>query len=132
MHFSRYLLLACCLFALLSVPGCGGGEPVRHLSSDVCLLLPGKMTRKEVVGYMGEPNQQRTDADGRTVWIYYAVKKSTLRKAPLLGDKLGYEDYDVVTITFDGELMLTCVYRAYNEKEFAELGIVDEKKDQDK
>jgi len=131
MRFPRYLLLACCLLGFL-LSGCGGGEPVRHLSSDVCLLSPGKMTQKDVVTYMGEPDKRQTDSDGRLVWIYYAVRKSTLRKAPLLGDKLGYEEYDVVTVTFDGETMQACVYRSYTEKEFAGLGIVEQDKEEEK
>ncbi|MDH4320254.1 MAG: hypothetical protein OEV73_02020 [Desulfobulbaceae bacterium] len=131
MRFSRSLLLGCCLVGLLLLPGCWHGEQVRHLSSDVCLLLPGQMTQKDVLAYLGEPNQRRADAEGRMVWLYYEVRKSTMRKTPFLGKRLGYEEYDVVTITFAGDTMQACVYRSLDEKEFAEAGIAEGNKKQD-
>jgi len=131
MRFSRYLLLACCLFSLLFFSGCGQKKQVRHLTSDVCLLLPGQMSKKDVLSFMGEPNLRRAGDDGKMEWIYYDVRKSSLRKTPLVGDKMGHENYDVVKVTFDGELIFTCVYRSYDEKEFAGLGIVVENKAKD-
>ena len=132
MRFSRYLLLGCCLVGLLLLPGCfGGGGQVRHLSSDVCLLVPEQMSQKDVLGYLGEPNQRRAGADGRMVWLYYEVRQSTMRKTPFLGKRLGSQEYDVVTITFVGDTMQACVYRALDEKAFAEAGIVAEGSQQD-
>lgn len=131
MRFTRYLLLGCCLVGLLLLPACSSHQPVRHLSSDVCLLLPGQMTQKDVVGYMGEPNQRRTGSDGREVWLYYEVRQSTLRKTPFIGNRLGSAEYDVVTITFVGDAMQACVYRSLDENAFAEAGIVVEGKKQD-
>ncbi|MDH3393216.1 MAG: hypothetical protein OEL66_04365 [Desulfobulbaceae bacterium] len=130
MRFTRYLLLGCCLVGLL-LPACSHRQPVRHLSSDVCLLLPGQMTKKDVIGYMGEPSQRRTSSDGREVWLYYEVRQSTLRKTPFFGNRLGSAEYDVVTITFVGDAMQACVYRSLDEKEFAEAGIEADGKQQD-
>ena len=132
MRFFRYLLLVGCLFGLLLLSGCSRAQPVRHLSSDVCLLLPGHMTQKDVLGYLGEPNQRRAGTDGKMVWLYYDVHQSTLRKTPFLGKRLGSEAYDVVTVTFAGDTMQACVYRSLDEKAFAEAGIVDQRQEQDK
>lgn len=125
MRLVRNILLIFCLSALLPVTGCGPATTVRHLSSDVCLLLPGKMSQKEVIDIMGEPNVRRTDAEGRMVWFYYEGHESALRKTPLIGKQMGKEDYDVVSITFEGETLQACVYRSFDEKEFNEAGIVD-------
>lgn len=116
------ILLWSCLIGLLLLPACAH-RPVRHLSSDVCLLVPGQMTQKDVLGYLGEPDQRRTDAQGQQVWVYFEVKKSTMRKTPYVGERLGYENYDVVTITFAGERMQTCVYRSLTEDEFDQTGL---------
>ncbi len=132
MRFSRCLLLGCCLVGLLLLPGCFSHQPVRHLSSDVCLLLPGQMTQKDVLGYLGDPDQRRAGVDGQMVWLYYSVHQSTLRKTPYFGKQMGSATYDVVTITFVGDTMQACVYRAFDEQEFAKAGIVDEGKRQDK
>ena len=126
MRLFRYFLLSCCVFGLLPMLGCGGPKPtVRHLSSEVCLLLPGKMSQNDVIGVLGDPSVRRTEDDGRIVWFYYQGHESTMRKTPLIGKKLGEEEYDVVTITFDGDTLLACVYRSLDEKEFNEAGIVD-------
>ncbi|MDH5299676.1 MAG: hypothetical protein OEV91_11725 [Desulfobulbaceae bacterium] len=119
------LLLAGCLTGLLLLSGCHR-QPVRHLSSDVCLLLPGQMTKKDVVAYFGDPNQRRTGDGGEEVWVYYEVKKSPLRKTPYIGSRLGYEEYDVVTITFAGDRLQACVYRSLEEDEFAKTGLADQ------
>ncbi len=110
------------LVGFLLLAGCHG-QPVRHLSSDVCLLLPGQMTKKDVLGYLGDPSQRRIGSGGQEVWVYYDVKKSTLRKTPWIGDRLGYANFDVVTITFAGDLMRACVYRSLTEEEFAKAGL---------
>lgn len=116
------LLLWLCLAGLLLLPACTH-QPVRHLSSDVCLLVPGQMTKKDVLGYLGEPEQRRTDANGQEVWVYYEVNKSTMRKTPYIGNRLGFENYDVVTITFANERVEACVYRSLTEEEFDKAGL---------
>jgi len=118
----RRLPLWFCLFGLLLLPACHG-QPVRHLSSDVCLLLPGQMSKKDVIGYLGEPDQRRTGAEGQEVWVYSEAKKSTLRKFPLVGHRLGSENYDVVTVTFAGDRVQACVYRSLDEAEFVRAGL---------
>lgn len=120
-HLAVPLLL--CFIILLTIPGCFYSDPVRHLSSDVCLVIPSLSSKKQVLSYLGSPDQRQTSAEGEEVWLYYDVKKSTLRKTPYLGEKMGYENYDLVTVTFAGELVKTCIYRSVNEEEFKKTGI---------
>lgn len=110
------------IFLLLLVgPGCFYREPVRHLASDICLITP-NLTRQEVINSLGPPDQKKETEDGE-VWIYYEVKQSTLKKTPLLGARLGSENYDVATITFTGDRVRTCVYRSFEQKDLIENGI---------
>jgi hypothetical protein len=118
--FPRNVLRVLLLGLLLA--GCHR-QPVRHLSSDVCLLLPGQTTRQEVLAFLGSPEQRRLDPIEGETWIYYQVKKSFFRKAPYLGGKMGEEHYDVVTVTFQGDLIRTCAYRSFDEEEFNKAGL---------
>ncbi|OKY76401.1 MAG: hypothetical protein BM485_03965 [Desulfobulbaceae bacterium DB1] len=112
---------AVCLLCLQLLAGCFFRSPVRHLASDVCLLTQGT-TREEVLTYMGPPDDQQVDQYGE-MWIYYQVNKTLLRKTPYIGEKLGNEDVDVVTIRFAGEKVTTCAYRSLTPEEFKKSGI---------
>lgn len=74
------------------------------------------------MNYMGEPDNRLVEA-GVEKWIYYQRHKSFLRKAPYVGSKMGYEDYEALIITFNGDLVKTCVYKTYDEKEFKDSNI---------
>jgi len=107
------------LLLLLIFSGCAGvGTPVRHLSSDVCLVMPESTTREEVISFLGKPDRKMTNAENQELWLYLKVNKSFSKKMPLIGDKLGTENYETVTITFDGDLVRTCLYRQFDEAEF--------------
>ena len=109
--------------SLFSLSGCSLFRgPVRHLASDVCLMTQGT-TRQEVLAYMGPPDDQQVDKYGE-MWIYYQVNKSLLRKTPYIGDNLGTEDVDVVTVRFEGDKVITCAYRSLTAEEFKKSGIV--------
>ena len=114
------LLVASAL--LLSLSGCFYREPVRHLASDICLVTP-NLSQQEVLAILGPPHYQKSSVAEGDTWVYYEVKKSLLRKTPYIGDKLGEEDYEVVTISFVEGQVRTCVYRALSKQEFKELGI---------
>jgi hypothetical protein len=109
------------LLLALVLPACHR-QPVRHFSSDVSLLLPGSTTKQEVLSSWGAPEQRQLEENGET-WIYYQANKSFLRKAPLLGGKMGREQYDVAIITFQGEVVRNCTYRSFDEHEFERTGI---------
>ncbi|RJX36123.1 MAG: hypothetical protein C4531_00490 [Desulfurivibrio sp.] len=117
----RILSASLLIFCLSFLPGCFFNAPVRHLASDVCLLSQGT-TRQEVMRYMGPPDDQQVDQYGE-MWIYYQVNKSLLRKTPFIGDGLGTEDVDVVTIRFQEDQVTACAYRSLTADEFKKSGI---------
>lgn len=110
------------LLVAAALSGCFYHDQVRHLASDVCLVTQ-DLTKKEVVAYLGPPDKRSVDPEKGEVWSYFEVKKSTLRKTPYVGDKLGTENYDLVTITFSGDRVTTCLYRSLSETEFKETGL---------
>ncbi len=109
------------LLLLFLVSGCFYHNEVRHLSSDICLITP-NLSQDDVASYLGPPDQRQT-VQGEEVWVYVEVKKSTMRKAPYLGKRFGYAEYDVVTITFSNGQVKTCVYRELDERKFKESGL---------
>lgn len=113
-------LLLTLLFAGLL--GCAK-KNVRHLASDVCLVTPEQSTREQVLTYLGTPDEQYEMADGSETWIYYDVKKTMLRDTPYIGEKIGEKKYEMVKVTFDGDIVRTCVYRLLSEEEFEEGGL---------
>lgn len=97
--------------------GCATATPVRHLSSDVCLVLPESTTKAEVLAFMGEPDQKTTADDSAEMWIYYKKNEDLIRKIPLMGEKFGSLNYEIVTVSFAGDLVRTCVYRQLEPSE---------------
>lgn len=122
-HRLQTFLLPFFLLIALCMAGCSSHTYVRHLASDASLVIPNQSTQKEIKGFMGFPDQTKKMADGTEQWVYFQTNKSTLRKTPYFGDKLGHENYDVVLITFSGETVSQCTYRLLTEKEFQESGI---------
>lgn len=117
--FPPRFVVCLCLLALAAT-GCFYRDPVRHLSSDICLITP-NLTQQEVLATLGAPDEKQKGEQGE-IWIYREVKKSFLRKTPYIGEKVGSENYDVVTITFAGDTVSTCLYRAYSEEELKKSG----------
>jgi len=100
--------------------GCATATPVRHLSSDVCLIMPESTTKTEVVAFLGEPDH-KTNTDGALeTWVYYKKNEDLLRKIPLLGERFGSLNYEMVTVSFSGNLVRTCVYRQLAHQELLE------------
>jgi len=118
----RFLLFFVCALAAMVLASCASYE-VRHLASDACLIEPGQMDRQQVLGLLGPPDQKVTLDNGAEQWRYYQSQKSLLRRTPYVGGKLGEENYDVLTITFQAESVAECVYRHLNQSEFEKLGI---------
>lgn len=118
----RYLSIV--LLILINVYGCSSKEPVRHLSSDACLIVPENNNKKEVQEILGPPdNIKKNETDKSEIWIYYEVRKSTLKKMPLIGKKFGSEEYDVITVSFENARVKKCVYRSVNKEDLLKFGI---------
>ena len=88
------------MLVLASCTGCSSHEPVRHLSADACLIVPKLSTRQEVISFLGMPDERRKAPDNSEIWYYFQPSKSFWRKTPLIGKKMGEENYDLVTVTF--------------------------------
>lgn len=120
----RYTFL---LFAVLWIGGCAASRPVRHLSSDACLVLPESTTKTEVLAFMGEPDHKAT-TDASETWFYYKKNEDLIRKLPLIGEKFGSLNYEIVTVEFAGELVRTCVYRQLTPSEIINSPLAPQRK----
>jgi hypothetical protein len=90
---------------------------VRHLSSDVCLVLPESTTKTEVLSFLGEPDRKTVTEGSTETWIYYKKNEDLIRRLPLVGEKFGSLNYEMVTVSFAGNLVRTCVYRQLEPSE---------------
>ena len=115
------LLVFLFLSVVLTVTACSNKQ-VRYLASDVCLVEPDKTTKQEVLSYLGQPDEQYVEPTGEEVWVYYDAKKNMLSNTPYIGDKVGDEKFEMVTVTFTGNIVRTSVYRSMSEEEFKQYG----------
>lgn len=98
--------------------GCATTTQTKHLSSDVCLVMPESTTKTEVLSFLGEPDQKTTSQGGDETWVYYKEHKDFIRKMPVIGAQLGTLNYETVAISFIGNKVRTCIYRQLNPAEF--------------
>lgn len=110
------------LLGVLVFQGCAG-QPVRHLASDASLVVPGSSTRQEVQQLLGPPDQQEGNVEQGEIWQYRQVNKSLLRKAPYVGNALGNQNYDVLTITFQNDIVKASVFRNFDDEKLSGLEI---------
>lgn len=126
---SRNVSMLLCLVIVFSLSGCfGRSQPAQHLAADVILLTPGSSNKQEVLSFLGRPDQQGTTAGGDEVWLYYHADKNWLYSIPYVGSKVGSKHYDMVIVTFAGELVKNSLFRRLESKEelktiFREIGI---------
>ena len=120
-----WFVAACCLCFIIFI-GIGGcaRKNVRNLASDVCLLTPERSTKEQVLAYLGQPDERYEMKDGSEVWIYYDVRKTALSDTPYIGNKIGKKNYETAKLTFRGDIVMTCVYRLLDEKEFEQGDLV--------
>lgn len=118
LNFYRVLLLhIVLLFIFAGLSGCSS-TPTRHLVSDVAMIKAGTSTQKEVLKLMGDPDSRRM-LDGKIEeWVYYEEKAATLDGTPLLGEVFDPDGYDMVMITFKGDVVENCHYRGHDDDEF--------------
>jgi hypothetical protein len=118
-----YLLLL--VFSSMLMTGCFYKQPVRHLTSEVSLVVPHQSTQKEIISFMGFPEKKRKISETEEEWLYFQTNKSLLRRTPLLGTKIGYEEYDVAIIRFSNAIVTSSQYRSLTQEEFKQLGIAE-------
>jgi hypothetical protein len=104
------------LVSVVLLTGCYS-TPVRHLSSDAMLIKVGESTRKDVLTYLGEPDEQEVIAAGVEKWTYREEERSTLKSAPMVGKYFGAHNYGIVTVILKNDIVVACVYGAYEHDE---------------
>ena len=113
-----FLLLAVLLVTLTAC----SNKQVRYLASDVCLVEPEKTTKQEVLGILGQPDEQYAEPSGEEVWVYYDADTSLLSETPYFGNKIVDDKFEMVKVTFAGDIVRTCIYRSMTEEEFKQSG----------
>ncbi len=108
------LRIKCFLLALVTLVAISGcyTTPVRHLASDVSLLKVGESTEKDVLIFLGEPDEQQELEGGVEKWVYQDKEMTFLEKAPLVGKHLGAPEYKQVVVTITKNIVTDVVYSA--------------------
>ena len=97
------------LILLLLTGGCYM-TPVRHLAADVALLQVGQSTKEDVLIYLGEPDQQKTNQAGEEIWIYKEENRTMVEKTPYLGKYFGSPEYRQVVVIFKNGIVVHSNY----------------------
>ena len=118
------IVVALCLSLMLGTAGCAR-KNVRHLASDVGMITPGTSTKQEVVNYLGQPNAEYKMTGGGILWVYSEARSSMLHDIPYIGGKIGEETYEVVKVTFIGDIVQTIGYRTVSEEDFKETELAE-------
>ncbi len=121
---SFVIVVALCLSLMLGTVGCAR-KNVRHLASDCGLVTPGITTKQEVVNYLGQPDSEYKLPEGGLLWVYYESKSTMLHDTPYIGEKIGEETYEIVKVTFNGDIVQSIGYRTMSEEDFKEIGPVE-------
>jgi hypothetical protein len=121
---SLFIIVILCLLLVFGGTGCAR-KTVRHLASDVSMVNPGTTTKQEVVIYLGQPDEEYQAADGAVLWVYHEARKSLLRDTPYVGDKIGEKTYEVVKVTFNGDIVQTVDFRTMSEEDFKKNSSVE-------
>ncbi len=118
------IVVALCLSLMLGTAGCAR-KNVRHLASDVGMITPGTSTKQEVVNYLGQPDAEYKITGGDVLWVYSEARSSMLHGTPYIGGKIGGETYEVVKVTFIGDIVQTIGDRTLSEEEFKETELAE-------
>jgi len=121
--FTHIVSLLGLLTILAFCAGCESKEHVRHLASEASLITPKQTTKQELQAYLGPPDKKQVLSNGSEEWTYFQERKSLLRKTPYVGQQLGSEEFDVMIVVFQGEIVDTCQYRMFTDAEFKESHI---------
>lgn len=115
--FRRLIFLFILLFSISYLIGCSS-KPTRHLVSDVAMINAGSTSRQEVLKLMGDPDSKRMLDATTEEWVYYEERAATLEGTPLFGGVFDPDGYEMVLITFAGDIVEACRYRGHDDDEF--------------
>jgi len=106
-----FVILVAAAFVL---SGCYN-KPVRHLSSDAALLKIGKSVSEDVLIYLGDPDEQKSFADGVEKWLYKKEERTFLEKIPYAGRQFGAPEYSQVVVTLVNGIVTDCIFSLSDE-----------------
>lgn len=86
------------LAAVFALSGCYN-KPVRHLASDAALLKTGESSSEDVLVYLGDPDEQKSLADGVEKWLYKKKEMNFFERIPYAGKYIGAPEYSQVVVT---------------------------------
>ncbi|OEU58561.1 MAG: hypothetical protein BA862_04050 [Desulfobulbaceae bacterium S3730MH12] len=86
------------LAAVFVLSGCYN-KPVRHLASDAALLKIGESSSEDVLIYLGDPDEQKSLADGVEKWLYKKKDMNFFERIPYAGKYIGAPEYSQVVVT---------------------------------
>ena len=118
----RYTFLVLLFLVFFAVLSACSNKQVRYLASDVCMISPEITTKQEVLSILGQPDEQYAEPTGEEVWMYYDAKTNLISDTPYIGDKVGDEQFEMVRVTFAGDIVRTSVYRSLSEEEYKQSG----------
>jgi hypothetical protein len=116
-YFRSFILLFILLIFISGLGGCSS-TPTRHLVSDVAMISVGNTSRQEVVKLMGDPDSKRMLDANTEEWAYYEELPATFEGTPLIGGLFDSDGYEMVLITFNGDIVKSCNYRGHDDDEF--------------
>lgn len=90
-------------------------KPVRHLASDAALLKVGESTSEDVLIYLGDPDEQKTVADGVEKWLYKKEERTFFEKIPYAGKQFGAPEYSQVVVTIVKGIVTDCTFSLTDE-----------------
>ena len=118
----RYTFLVLLFLVFFAVLSACSNKQVRYLASDVCMISPEITTKQEVLGILGQPDEQYAEPTGEEVWVYYDAKTNLISETPYIGDKVGDEQFEMAKVTFADNIVRTIVYRSMSEEEYKQSG----------
>lgn len=90
-------------------------KPVRHLASDAALIKVGESTSEDVLIYLGDPDEQKSLADGVEKWLYKKKDMSFFERIPYGGKYIGAPAYSQVVVTLENGVVTDCRYSLSDE-----------------
>jgi hypothetical protein len=118
----KYTFIVLLFLVFFTVLSACSNKQVRYLASDVCMISPEKTTKQDVLGILGQPDEQYAEPTGEEVWVYYDAKESLISDTPYIGDKIAEDQFEMVKVTFTDNIVRTVVYRSLNEEEYKQNG----------
>jgi hypothetical protein len=85
----------------------------------VALLKIGESSQDDVLTFLGEPDEQIVLDKGVEKWVYTEYEKSMIKETPVVGKYFGDPNYGTVTVILKDNIVVDCVYGAWESDDEA-------------